>query len=49
MEGLKPGRREGKEKRFCFVVVQFELISGHSCFHVVCTCIEFFGEVGHFM
>ena len=37
------GRRKGKEKSFCFVVVQF-----HSCFHVVCACIEFFGEVGHF-
>ena len=36
------GRRKRKEKRFCFVVVQFELI-----FYVVCASIEFFGEVGH--
>ena len=42
------GRRKGKEKSFCFVVVQFELIFRHPCFHVVCACIEFFGEVGHF-
>ena len=42
------GRRKGKEKSFCFVVVQFELIFGHPCFYVVCACIEFFGEVGHF-
>ena len=26
------GRRKGKEKSFCFVVVQFELIFGHPCF-----------------
>ena len=43
-----PGRRKGKEKSFCFVVVQFELIFRHPCFYVVCACIEFFGEVGHF-
>ena len=42
------GRRKGKEKSFCFVVVQFELIFRHPCFYVVCACIEFFGEVGHF-
>ena len=41
------GRRKGKES-FCFVVVQFELIFRHPCFHVVCACMEFFGEVGHF-
>ena len=40
------GRRKGKEKSFCFVVVQFELIFRHP--YVVCACIEFFGEVGHF-
>ena len=28
--------------------MQFELIFGHPCFYVVCACIEFFGEVGHF-
>ena len=33
---------------FCFVVVQFELIFGHPCFYVICACIEFFGEAGHF-
>ena len=22
---------------------------GHPCFHVVCACIEFFSEVGHFI
>ena len=42
------GRQKGKEKSFCFVVVQFELIFRHPCFYVVCACIEFFGEVGHF-
>ena len=42
------GRRNGKEKSFCFVVPQFELIFRHACFYVVCACIEFFGEVGHF-
>ena len=42
------GNRKGKEKSFCFVVVQFELIFRHPCFYVVCACIEFFGEVGHF-
>ena len=42
------GRRNGKEKSFCFVVVQFELIFRHPCFYVVCACTEFFGEVGHF-
>ena len=26
------GRRNGKEKSFCFVVVQFELIFRHPCF-----------------
>ena len=24
------------------------MIFGHPCFYVVCACIEFFGEVGHF-
>ena len=47
MEGFE-GRRKGKEKSFCFVVVQFELIFGHPYFYVVCACIELFGEVGHF-
>ena len=42
------GRWKGKEKSFCFVVVQFELISCHPCLYVVCACTEFFGEVGHF-
>ena len=41
-------RRKGKEKSFCFVVVQFELIFSHPYFYVVCACIEFFGEIGHF-
>ena len=31
-------RRKGKEKSFCFVVVQFELIFRHPCFYVVCAC-----------
>ena len=43
------GRRKGKAKSFCFVVIQFELIFRHPCFYVVCACIEFFGEVGHFI
>ena len=42
------GRRKGKEKSFCSVVVQFELIFRYPCFYVVCACIEFFGEVVHF-
>ena len=42
------GRRKGKEKSFCSVVVQFELNFRHPCFYVVCACIEFFGEIGHF-
>jgi len=33
---------------FCFVVVKLELIFGHSCFYVICACIEFFGAAGHF-
>ena len=46
--GRFQGRRKGKEKNFCFVVVQFEMIFGHPCFYVVCPCIEFFGAVSHF-
>ena len=46
--GRFQGRRKGKAKSFCFVVVQSELIFGHPCFYVVCACIEFVGEVGHF-
>ena len=42
------GRQKGKEKSFCFVVVECELIFRHQCFRVVCACIEFFREVGHF-
>ena len=42
------GRQKGKEMSFCFVVVQFELIFNHQCFYVICACMEFFGEVGHF-
>ena len=42
------GRRKGKEKSFCFIVVQFELIFCHPWFYVVCACTEFFGEAGHF-
>ena len=42
------GRQKWKEKSFCFVVVQFELIIRHPFFYVVCACTEFFGEVGHF-
>ena len=42
------GRRKGKEKSFCFVVVQFELIFRHPRFYVVSACIEFLGEDGHF-
>ena len=41
-------RRKWKEKSFCFVVVKFELLFGHPYFYVICACIEFFGEVGHF-
>ena len=56
-EGRFHGRRKGKEKSFCFVVVKSELNFGHPYFFyffffyfffVVCACIEFFGEVGHF-
>ena len=47
MEGLKEDKKE-KRKASVFVVVKFELIFGHPCFYVVCACIEFFGEVGHF-
>ena len=46
--GRFQGRRKGKEKSFCFIVVQFELIFSHPCFYVVCASIEFFGEVGQF-
>ena len=42
------GIRKGKEKSFCFVVVQFGLIFRHPRFYVVCACIKFFGEIGHF-
>ena len=37
--GRFQGRRKGKEKSFCFVIVQFELIFRHSCFYVVYACI----------
>ena len=46
--GMFQARRNGKEKSFCFVVVQFQLIFGHPCFYVVCARTEFFREVGHF-
>ena len=46
MEAFKEAEK-GK-RRACFVVVQFELIFRHPCFYVVCACMEFFGEVGHF-
>ena len=42
-------RRKEKEKSFTFVVVRFELIFRHPCFYAVCACLEFFGEVGHFI
>ena len=45
VEGFKV---DEKGKRRASVVIQFELIFGHSRFYVVCACIEFFGEVGHF-
>ena len=45
MEGFK---EDEKGKRRTSVVVKFELILGHPCFYVVCACIEFYGEVGHF-
>ena len=45
--GRFQGRRKGKEKSFCFVVVKFGLIFDHPCFYVFCACIEFFGEAGH--
>ena len=48
-DGRFQGRRKGKEKSFCFVVVQFELIFGHPCFYVVCACIEFFGDFCGFL
>ena len=46
--GKFKGRRKGKEKSFCFVVIKFELIFRHPCFYVICAGIEFFGEVGDF-
>ena len=47
--GTVDGFKEDKKgTSFCFVVVQFELIFHLPCFYVVCACIEFFGEVGHF-
>ena len=42
------GRRKGKKKSLWFVVVQSDLIFRHPCFYVIWSCIEFFGEVGHF-
>ena len=33
--GRSQGRWKPKEKSFCFVVVKFELIFGHSCFYVI--------------
>ena len=35
------GRRKGKEKSFCFVVIQFELIFHHPCFYGYIMCIHF--------
>ena len=46
--GRFQGRRKAKEKCFRFVVVKLVLIFGHPWFYVVCACIEFFGEAGHF-
>ena len=46
--GRFQGRRKGKGKSFCFVVVQSELIFGYPCIYVVCAYIELFGEVAHF-
>ena len=39
---------EKRKEKSCFVVVHFELIFRHPCFHVVCAWIEFFGKAGHF-
>ena len=46
--GRFQGRQKGKEKSFCFVIVQFELIFGHPCFYVISACIDFVVEVGNF-
>ena len=46
--GRFQGRGKEKEKNFCFVVVKFGLIFDHSCFYLICACIELFGEVSHF-
>ena len=48
VEGFKEDQK-GKRRASVFVIVQFELIFRHPCFYVVCACIEFFGEVGHFI
>ena len=42
------GRRKGKEESLFCRRSEVELIFGHPYFYVVCACIEFFGEVGHF-
>ena len=34
------GRRKGKEKSFCFVVIQFELIFRHPCFFPSTPCLS---------
>ena len=46
VEGFKEDEK-GK-RRACFIVVQFELIFCHPRFYVICACIKFSGEVGHF-
>ena len=47
-ETVEGFQEDEKRKSFCFVIIQFELIFHQSCFYVVCACIEFFGEAGHF-
>ena len=48
-ETVEDFQEDEKRKSFCFVIIQFELIFHQSYFYyVVCACIEFFGEAGHF-
>ena len=50
MEGFKEDEKEKRLRASAgFDIVRFELIFSHPCFCVFCACIEFFGNVGHFI
>ena len=42
------GSGERREKSFCLVVVELELILSHPWSNVICVCFEFLGKTVHF-